>query len=112
PIYLLVPLITVVLLGALWWFRQRDDDLRAFLSSAGIILSLGASTAIGLYPNLLPSQPHPERSLTVANSAASSGSLFVGLIWLSFGLTLAVAHMAFVYYLFRGKVVLEEGGHY
>jgi cytochrome d ubiquinol oxidase subunit II len=112
PIYLLVPLITVVLLGALWWFRQRDDDPRAFLSSAGIILSLGASTAIGLYPNLLPSQPHPERSLTVANSAASSGSLFVGLIWLSFGLTLAVAHMAFVYYLFRGKVVLEEGGHY
>jgi hypothetical protein len=32
----------------------------------------------------------------------------VGLLWLSFGLTVVVSHMLFVYALFRGKVA--EGG--
>jgi len=112
PFYLLAPAITLLMLGMLWWFRRHNDDLRAFLSSAGLILSLGASTAIGLYPDLLPSRPHPERSLTVMNGASSSQALLVGLIWLSIGLVIAAAHISFVYYLFRGKVVLEEGGHY
>lgn len=112
PIYLVVPLITVAFLAGLWYYRQRNDDLRAFASSAGLILALGVSTAIGLYPYLLPSRPHPERSFTVTNSASSSQSLLVGLIWLSIGLVIAAAHISFVYYLFRGKVVLEEGGHY
>jgi len=112
PIYLLVPLLTAATLAACWWFRQRNDDLRAFLNSAGLILSLGVSTAIGLYPYLLPSRPHPERSFTVTNAASSSQSLLVGLIWLSFGLVIAAVHISFVYYLFRGKVVLEESGHY
>ncbi|HEX6507172.1 MAG TPA: cytochrome d ubiquinol oxidase subunit II [Chloroflexota bacterium] len=112
PPYVLVPILTVVLLGAGWYFRRRGDDLRAFISSAGVIIALLASTAIGLYPYLLPSRPHPERSFTIHNAASGTQSLFVGLIWLSFGLALVLAHTSFVYYLFRGKVALEEGGHY
>jgi cytochrome d ubiquinol oxidase subunit II len=112
PFWLLVPLLTLVLLGALWWYRRRNDDLRAFLSSAGLILSLLISTAIGMYPYLLPSQPHPERSFTISNAVSSNQALVVGIIWLSIGLTIALAHIAFVYYLFRGKVSLEEGAHY
>jgi cytochrome d ubiquinol oxidase subunit II len=112
PPFVIVPVLTVVLLGAIGYFRQRADDLRSFLSSAGLIVTLIASTAIGLYPYLLPSRPHPERSFTVTNAASGTQSLFVGLIWLSVGLVLILAYVAFVYYLFRGKVVLEEGGHY
>jgi cytochrome bd ubiquinol oxidase subunit II len=112
PPYVIVPVLTVVLLGAIGYFRQRADDLRAFLSSAGLIVTLIASTAIGLYPYLLPSRPHPERSFTVTNAASGTQSLFVGLIWISVGLVLVLAYVTFVYYLFRGKVVLEEGSHY
>jgi cytochrome d ubiquinol oxidase subunit II len=112
PFWLVVPLLTVLLLGALWWYRRHDDDLRAFLSSAGLIVSLLISTAIGMYPYLLPSQPHPERSFTISNAVSSNQALVVGIIWLSIGLLIAMAHIAFVYYLFRGKVSLEEGAHY
>lgn len=112
PPYILVPLLTAVLLGALWRFRRENRDLHAFLSSAALILSLGASTAIGLYPYLLLSRPHPERSFTVTNASSATQSLVVGLIWLSIGATIAVAHTGFIYYLFRGKVVLKEHGHY
>ncbi|MBV9279836.1 MAG: cytochrome d ubiquinol oxidase subunit II [Chloroflexi bacterium] len=112
PFWLVVPLLTAAALGALWYFRRQNHDLRAFLSSCAVILALFASTAIAFYPNLLPSNPHPERSLTINNSFSSNQALVVGIIWLSIGLTIALAHIAFVYYLFRGKVVLEEGGHY
>lgn len=112
PIYFLVPLLSVLAVAALWYFRQRNDDLRAFASSAALILTLAASTGIGLYPNLLPSRPHPERSFTIYNSYSSSLALQVGLTWLAVGLTLAILHIGFTYYLFRGKVVVEEGGHY
>lgn len=111
PFYLVVPLLTVALLAGLRYFRSHDD-LRSFLSSAGLIITLGVSTAIGLYPYLLPSQPHPERSFTVTNSASPTQSLVVGIIWLSFGAILALIHIGFTYYLFRGKVVLEQGSHY
>jgi len=112
PLWVLVPLATAVLLVALRVFRQRGQDTHAFLNSAGLILALFASTAIGLYPYLLPSRPHPERSFTVNNAAASSGSLFPATIWVSFALVLILGYTVFVYRTFKGKVVLEEGGHY
>src|SRR5947209_15319849 len=94
PVYFVVPLLAMVVVAALWYFRRRADDFRAFLSSCGLIFTLGASTGIGLYPYLLPSQPHPERSFTISNSASGSLSLQVGLIWLSFGLVLVIFHFA------------------
>jgi cytochrome d ubiquinol oxidase subunit II len=112
PPWILVPLGTVALLVALRVFGQRGQDTRAFLGSAGLILALFASTAIGLYPYLLPSRPHPERSFTVNNAAASSGSLLPATIWVSFAVVLILGYTAFVYRTFKGKVVLEEGGHY
>jgi cytochrome d ubiquinol oxidase subunit II len=112
PIYYLVPALTVVLLGALLYFRRQNQDLRAFLASAALILSVGASTGIGLYPDLLPSQPHAERSFTIYNSASNSLALQSGLTWLAIGLALAIVHIGFSYYLFRGKVVLDEHSHY
>lgn len=112
PPWIVVPILTAGALVATWVFRRRNDDFRAFLGSAGLILALLVSTAIGLYPKLLPSNPHPERSLTIHNSASGSLSLEVGLIWLSIGLVIALAHISFVYYLFRGKVELGEGAHY
>jgi cytochrome d ubiquinol oxidase subunit II len=110
--WLLVPLIGLVLLLVLPLFQRRGNDLYAFLSTAGLILALFCSTAIGLYPTVLPSHPHPERSFTVANAAASAGSLFPALIWMSFGLVLVIGYTAVVYTIFKGKVVVEEGSHY
>jgi cytochrome d ubiquinol oxidase subunit II len=112
PAFYLVPAIIVVALVALWYFRRHNRDLHAFATTAVLILAAGASTGIGLYPDLLPSRPHPERSLTIYNSSSGSFALQVGLAWLAVGLTLAIIHLAYSYYLFRGKVVLDEHSHY
>jgi cytochrome d ubiquinol oxidase subunit II len=108
PALLVVPLLVAGTVAALWLYRSRDHDLGAFACSSGLIAGLAAATAIGLHPYLLPSEPHPERGLTIASAASNSHSLAVGLLWLSFGLTVVVSHMLFVYALFRGKVA--EGG--
>lgn len=84
----------------------------SFFSSAALILAVAVSTAIEVHPNLLPSRPHPERSLTIYNSSSGALALQAGLIWLAVGLVLVIANLGFTYYLFRGKVVVEEGGHY
>jgi cytochrome d ubiquinol oxidase subunit II len=112
PWLIVVPLLIVAMLLVLWHARRRTDDLRAFLGSGGLIVALAGSNAVGLYPYLLPSDPHPERGLTITNAASGSGSLTIGIIWLSIGLTLVIVHTVFIYFLFRGKVLLEAGGHY
>ncbi len=112
PPYVLVPLAAIPLLAVLRIYLRRGQDFRAFLSSAGLISALGAATTIGLYPYLLPSSPHPARGFTIYNAAASSGSLFPGLIWMSFGLVFIIAYTIIVYRIFKGKVVLEPSSHY
>lgn len=112
PIWLIAPLGTIAMIALQWWYRSKNVDLFAWITSAGLLLTLLVSTGIGLYPYLLPSSPHPERSLTIHNAYSSNFAMQVGLTWLAFGLVLAVAHMSWVYYLFKGKVKLEAGSHY
>jgi cytochrome d ubiquinol oxidase subunit II len=104
-----------------WWCRcswpgrwRRCGSPAAAITTSARSPALAASSpagrgqAIGLYPYLLPSEPHPERGLSIANAASNSHSLAVGILWLSFGLTVVVSHMLFVYALFGGKVA-ESG---
>ncbi len=112
PVLLLVPVLGAALLALIWWFHRRRADRQAFLSSCGLIGALLASTAIGLYPYVLLSAPHPERSLTVANAAAAPGALVAAVTWLIPGAILVLVYQVFVYRTFGGKVVLGPGAHY
>jgi cytochrome bd ubiquinol oxidase subunit II len=84
---------------------------KAFLSSALFILGLLCSAAMGLYPNLLPSNNDAARSLTVANVSASAYGLQIGLIWFVPAFALAAAYSTFVYRHFMGKVESGAAGH-
>jgi cytochrome d ubiquinol oxidase subunit II len=112
PVLLIVPLLAAVLLALMGSFQRRLADGPAFLCSCGLIGALLASTAIGLYPYVLLSQPHPERSLTVANAAAAPGALVTAVIWIIPGAILVVIYQVFVYRTFGGKVTLGPGAHY
>lgn len=112
PIWFIAPLATVAMIVLQWRYRTANSDLYAWITSSGLLLTLLVSTGIGLYPDLLPSNPHPERSLTIHNAYSSHFAMQVGLTWLAIGLVLALAHLSWVYYLFRGKVRLEAGSHY
>lgn len=86
------------------YFNRRQQDFRAFLSSTAFIIGMLASTAFGLYPNVLPSSTDPALSLTIYNTAAHAYGLTVGLTWWIFGMVLTAGYFVFVYRSFRGKV--------
>jgi len=91
-------------------FLKRRRELAAFLSSCTFILGLLCSAAMGLYPNLLPSNGDAARSLTVASVSTASYGLRIGLFWFVPAFALALAYSVFVYRHFAGKVGVESPG--
>jgi cytochrome bd ubiquinol oxidase subunit II len=105
------PLAALLALFAIPWYAKRRAELAAFLASCSLILGLLCSAAIGLYPNLLPSNDDPQHSLTIANVSAGAYGLRVGLFWFLPAFALALAYSAFVYRHFAGKVRAGAHGH-
>jgi cytochrome bd ubiquinol oxidase subunit II len=112
PVLLILPLLAAAFLALMRLFERRRADGPGFLCSCGLICSLLASTAIGLYPYVLLSEPHHERSLTIANAAASPEALSTAALWMIPGALLLVIYQVFVYLTFGGKVSLGPETHY
>ena len=91
---------------------RRRQELAAFLSSAGFLVSMLAATAAGLYPNLLTSTLSPLNDLNIENAQAGGIGLRIGFYWWSVAIVLAIGYFVYLFYQFRGKVKLEAGGHY
>jgi cytochrome d ubiquinol oxidase subunit II len=85
-------------------FLKRQRECAAFLSSCTFILGLLCSAAMGLYPNLLPSNGDAGRSLTVTSVSTASYGLRIGLFWFIPAFALALMYSVFVYRHFAGKV--------
>ena len=83
----------------------------AFLSSAASILAFVCLAAIGIFPKLVPSNPNPEFSLTIYNAASSPKTLTVMLIIALIGLPFVMAYTFSIYWVFRGKVKLDESSY-
>jgi len=106
------PIIVVASLGAMQYFRARQRDFAAFLSSTGYILGMLCGAAFGLYPYLLPARADDTHSLTIYNTATGGYGMAVGLAWWVVGIILAAGYFTYLYRAFRGKVTLEEGQGY
>jgi cytochrome d ubiquinol oxidase subunit II len=98
-------------LAMVFLFLRRPRELAAFLASGGFLVSMLGATAAGLFPNLLVSTLNAAANLNVYNSAAGPLSLRVGLIWWILAIALAAGYFTYLFRSFRGKVVLESGGH-
>jgi cytochrome d ubiquinol oxidase subunit II len=94
------------------YFRIKNNDLRAFLSSAIFISGMLASTAFGIYPVLLPSSIKPEYSLTIYNSKAGDYGLHIGMFWWVAGIIIAIGYFVYLFYTFRGKVKVSKDEWY
>ena len=92
-------------------FLKRRQEPAAFFSSCAFILGLLCSAAMGLYPNVLPSNVDAGRSLTVASVSAADYGLRIGLFWFVPAFALALAYSVFVYRHFAGKVGIQSHGH-
>lgn len=76
----------------------------AFISSCASIAALISLFAIGIYPNLVPSNLNPEYSLTIYNGASSQKTLGIMFIIALIGVPFVLAYTAGIYWIFRGKI--------
>jgi cytochrome d ubiquinol oxidase subunit II len=78
----------------------------AFLSSCASIAALLTLFALGLFPDIVISNPNPEYSLTIYNAASSQKTLGIMLTMAIIGIPFVLTYTISIYWVFRGKVKL------
>ncbi len=121
---LYVPHITEAIKGEPWFFVvvigavlsianiprsvTHGWDFQAFLSSCAAMLCLMMLFGVGMYPNLLYSDPNPVNSLNIYNGASSQKTLGIMLTIAVIGIPIVIAYSVSIYWIFRGKVKLDR----
>ena len=108
PFLFLVPLLNILAIANIPRMVYHGKEFYAFLSSCASIAALLAIFAIGLFPNLVLSNPVPEHSLTVYNASSSQKTLKYMLTIAIIGIPFVLAYTTAIYWVFRGKVKLED----
>jgi cytochrome d ubiquinol oxidase subunit II len=108
PLFFVVPVLTMLAIANIPREIHRNRDFAAFLSSCAAMAGLMGLFAIGVYPNLVLSNPLPAHSLNIYNAASSPKTLAIMLIIAGIGVPLVLAYTASIYYIFRGKVRLDS----
>ncbi|MFH1050891.1 MAG: cytochrome d ubiquinol oxidase subunit II [bacterium] len=107
----LIPVITYVSLILIYLFVKRRKYYSAFLSSCFFIGLLIVQAGIGIYPNLVPSNPIAENSLTIFNSSSSDATLLTMFIIACIGIPLVIVYKILMYSAFRGKVKIDASSY-
>ena len=94
--------------AALWIFIHRNRPGWAFVASCSTMGCMMALFGAAMFPNLLYSMPNPENSLTLVNGSSTRESLVVMTYIAILGVPLVLAYSAAIYWVFRGKVQLNE----
>jgi cytochrome d ubiquinol oxidase subunit II len=87
---------------------HHGREFMAFVSSAASIATLLVLFAVGIFPNIVLSNPNPEFSLTIYNAASSHKTLTIMLIIAAIGFPFVLAYTISIYWIFRGKVKLTN----
>ena len=111
PGFFVVVVLAVLAIANIPRAVTHGRDFQAFLSSGAAMVCLMALFGIGMYPNLLYSEPHPENSLNLVNAASSQKTLGIMLIIALIGLPIVLAYSVSIYWIFRGKVKLDRASY-
>jgi cytochrome d ubiquinol oxidase subunit II len=111
PILFGVVLLNILAIANIPREIHKHADFKAFLSSAAAVAALLALFGLGIFPNLVISNPNPENSLTIYNAASSPRTLAImGTIAL-IGVPLVLAYTAGIHWVFCGKVKLTKSSY-
>lgn len=105
------PTAALLALLASYTMIRRGHAFRAFLGSSAMIGLLLVSGAIGMFPNLIISTIDQAYDLTVYNAASADNTLQVALFIALIGMPFVLLYTAGVYYIFRGKTVVDTHGY-
>ena len=111
PILFIVPLLNMLAIANIPREIYHGRDWRAFLSSSCAILFLLALFGIGMFPNMIFSNPNPANSLNIYNAASSQKTLRIMLIIAALGVPAVLAYTASIYWIFRGKVKIDSSSY-
>ncbi|MBD3401287.1 cytochrome d ubiquinol oxidase subunit II [candidate division GN15 bacterium] len=111
PILFLLPLANMLAIANIPREIHKKREFRAFLSSCASVAALLALFGLGMFPDLIYSNPDAANSLTIYNAASSEKTLRIMLIIAIIGMPMVIAYTASIYWIFRGKVKIEEGSY-
>ncbi|MDJ0848176.1 MAG: cytochrome d ubiquinol oxidase subunit II [Myxococcota bacterium] len=107
PVLWLIPVGSAIAVANIPRAVHRGAPGGAFVGSCIAIVALVFLLGAALYPNLVVSNPNPELSLTVFESASSQKTLGIMLLIAVIGMPVVLTYTFIVYWTFRGKVKLE-----
>jgi cytochrome d ubiquinol oxidase subunit II len=107
PVLFLVPALAFLAIANVPREIHHGRDFRAFLSSCFAMAGLLGTFGLGIYPNLIVSQPQVANSLTIYNAASSARTHEIMLVIALLGMPAVIAYTVSIYWIFRGKVKLE-----
>lgn len=111
PIWFVVPLLAIVSIIAIPTASKVRKHFLAFLASSVLIAMSIAMVGIGIYPNLVISNPVPENSLTIFNASSSLQTLKTMFIIACIGVPLVLIYTVVVYRTFKGKVKIDSSSY-
>jgi cytochrome d ubiquinol oxidase subunit II len=104
PWWFVAPVLALLAIANVPREMHHGRDARALQFSCLSIVFLLSLVGIGLYPNLVPSNPLPEHSLTIRNAAGSTATLSIMTTIAIIGVPFVLAYTIAIYRVFRGKV--------
>lgn len=109
PAFFMIALANMLLIANIPREIYHGRDGWAFISSALNIAMLLCLYGLGTYPIAVRAINNPaELSLTIFNSSSSSETLHILLLIALIGIPMVIAYTISIYYIFRGKVRLDE----
>ncbi|MEE9376080.1 MAG: cytochrome d ubiquinol oxidase subunit II [Rhizobiaceae bacterium] len=102
---MMIPIL--VLAAAYQLFSGLNDhkDAQPFLASIAIFILCFAGIGVSFYPNIIPP------AITIKEAAAPDESLWFLLVGSAVLLPMILAYTAYAYWVFRGKVNVDDGYH-
>ena len=108
PLFFIVAILNMLAIANIPREIFHKRDFLAFLSSCASIVALLILFAVGLFPNIVLSNPNPEYSLNIYNAASSQKTLNIMLIIAVIGVPFVLAYTISIYWVFRGKVKIDK----
>jgi cytochrome d ubiquinol oxidase subunit II len=103
-VFVVLAALAAVALISAWAANLRGAEGWAFAFMAVTIALVVVSLFSALFPDVMPSSPHPENSLTIANASSTDTTLTV-MSWVAAcSLPLILVYQAFTYWVFRKRV--------
>jgi cytochrome d ubiquinol oxidase subunit II len=112
PAAWLVVVLNLLAVASIPYALHRGWSGRAFVASCVTVCAFVLLLGLALFPNLVTSSPTPANSLTIYSAASSQKTLGIMLLIALLGMPFVIAYTAIIYWVFRGRVAVGEGGYH